>query len=95
MSDQPGFVYVISGEKKGKTLYKIGRTNNLHQRLNYFGVMIPFPISFVCSIEVIHSARLERSLHCLYADKRVEGEWFDLSSSDIDSLRNDYKDWPG
>lgn len=66
---------------------KIGRTNDMNRRLSDFGVKLPFQLRLVYFIMTPHSHRLERQLHALFHDKRVNGEWFQLEPEDILRVR--------
>lgn len=81
-----GFVYIIK-EHKYNT-YKIGKTKNLKQRMNLFGVKLPFKIEIVHIIASDDYSEIETELHKTFAEKRLEGEWFDLSDEDIEWLKS-------
>lgn len=66
---------------------KIGRTNDLHTRLATFEVKLPFEIEVIAIIPCENSTRLERQLHTQYASKRIRGEWFCLSTDDLEAIR--------
>lgn len=77
-----GYVYFL----QSKYGFKIGRTNNLHRRLNEFGVKLPFdhwPHSFIQTRRFQH---LEADLHLLLANERLNGEWFDLTTESWDKI---------
>jgi len=66
---------------------KIGRSTNPYHRLRDFGVKLPFATRLVHIIEYHNDAELERFLHGYLANKRVRGEWFDLSDFEMESLK--------
>lgn len=76
----PWFTYVIKDEIKG--LFKIGKTKNLKARLSAF-----------CNehlyYELIVNRDLEKKLHALFYDKRIEGEWFELTAEDLERLQTE------
>jgi hypothetical protein len=81
-----GYVYILRDiEVSG--FYKIGRTKHIGQRLNKFGVELPFRTEVVHLIQCTDEVRAERTLHERYATKRKRGEWFDLSDSDIQAIK--------
>lgn len=82
---QPGFVYLIKSEH-GQC--KIGMTKNLDQRMTLFGIKLPFKFDLVHSIKSDDIVGLEKSLHTKYADKRLNGEWFDLTDQDVSEIRS-------
>lgn len=62
--------------------FKIGITNNIIKRQDELRNTNP---SFVMLLdfEVDNAWKLEKELHKKYADKRVSGEWFELSAQDV------------
>jgi hypothetical protein len=85
----PGYVYVLKSQSGA---YKIGRSKNPEDRVRTFGVKLPFQIEFELLIRSEYHRKLERDLHKRFADKRLEGEWFQLSPEDIEALRAEYGD---
>jgi len=63
------------------SLYKIGRSNNPKKRLSNIKVG-NIDISLVCYGLGVS----EKKLHKLYSEKRVDGEWFDLSKNDVNNI---------
>lgn len=62
---------------------KIGITDNFERRLKILDTSTPYPIKV---LKVVYSTgyhSLEIELHKKFADKRIKGEWFALSSDDI------------
>lgn len=82
-SPTAGYVYVI----RSKLGFKIGKTIHLKARTRLFEVKLPFPISLEHYAWFDDYARAERSLHITYQAKRLEGEWFDLSASDLQQIK--------
>ena len=78
-----GVVYVL----KSAYGFKVGRTRNIPARMRAFGVHLPIMYSILlCSwFEDCHLA--ERRYHEQFANKRINGEWFDLDESDIMAIR--------
>lgn len=81
---QAGFIYVV----RGNGHFKIGRTIDLPTRLRTFGLRLPFPTELVCWFAVDDTHASERSWHQTFADKRVNGEWFDLDAEDLALLKS-------
>ncbi|KWT98198.1 hypothetical protein APY03_0869 [Variovorax sp. WDL1] len=78
-----GVVYVL----KSAYGYKVGRTNNVPNRMRTFGVQLPFfyTIPLCAWFDDCHVA--ERRYHDMFAAKRINGEWFDLDEADIAHIR--------
>lgn len=81
------YVYLISGTHKGITRYKIGKANDVEDRLKRFEVKIPFDIDIICSFMVKDAISFESYLHKLFSEKRLSGEWFDLTIKDIKKIK--------
>jgi len=80
---QDGFVYLI---KSGR-YYKIGMTNDLHRRAREISIELPERSETIHSITTDDPSGIEAYWHKRFASKRVNGEWFSLSPSDIKTFR--------
>ena len=81
-------IYLISAEDDTKTIYKIGYTRRkVEERINSFktGNVSNFEIIATYNCDKYHSI-LEKRLHRHYKSKRIQGEWFQLEKSDINSF---------
>lgn len=78
--EQWGYVYLIRGTHQGVERMKIGKANDLSDRLKLFAVKLPFDIETVSAFYVPQPLRTERELHVLMSSTRVSGEWFDLDA---------------
>ena len=90
LSDKPTIVYVMIDKNTG--YYKIGKSKNPQFREKTLQSQKP-------TIEMLftHEGRCsdEKALHKMFKEKRIRGEWFDLSGSDltiIHSYFNNKKD---
>ncbi|MDM8528197.1 GIY-YIG nuclease family protein [Anaerolineales bacterium HSG24] len=79
----PGYIYVIKSEYG----YKIGKTISIKSRTRLFSVKLPFPIELIHYAWFDNYSKAERDFHDRFSSKRLEGEWFDLSPSDIDEIK--------
>ena len=80
LKPSPGYVYILQSDTGP---YKIGRSNNPKSRIKTFGVQLPFEVEYLAVIPSDDYVGLETELHVQYEDKRVNGEWFDLSPEDV------------
>jgi hypothetical protein len=69
--------------------YKIGVTNNLYRRFNELTKM-PFQIGLVCVLTFENVYMLEARLHDRFREKRIRGEWFNLTQEDIAWIKATY-----
>lgn len=76
----PGYVYLIQSPTG---VYKIGRAKNPDNRMETFSVKLPFEVAYIHLIPCENYRHSERQLHIRYADKRINGEWFDLTPEDV------------
>lgn len=82
-----GYVYVIRGTHCGVERMKIGKVNDLSDRLRLFAVKLPFDIETVSSFYVPEPLRIERELHIMMKECRVSGEWFDLDAARLKKVQ--------
>lgn len=78
-----GFVYLM---KSGRH-YKIGRTVSVGSRERQLAIKIPVPPTTIHSIETDDPVGVEAYWHRRFAEKRGEGEWFDLLPDDIKAFK--------
>jgi hypothetical protein len=78
-----GFVYLM---KSGRH-FKIGRSNSVGRREWELGIKIPIPPTTIHYIETDDPIGVEAYWHRRFADKRGEGEWFNLVPDDIASFK--------
>lgn len=79
-----GYVYLlrsISGH------YKIGHAADPANRLRTFNVKLPFEVEFECIIKTSDMRKLESDFHMKFQHRRVNGEWFSLSSADVEYIK--------
>ncbi len=79
-----GFVYLARGHR-GE--YKIGRTNLVDRRIAELGATSPLELTLIHEIKTDDPAGVEAYWHRRFADSRMRGEWFRLSSKDVAAFR--------
>jgi len=77
-----GCIYI--GCDLSRAAYKIGRTNNPTRRQHEIRKMNPtfIIIDYLCFFAQ-DSYKTEKMLHALFAQKRIDGEWFNLNYDDV------------
>ena len=85
-----GFIYLLYCN--ANKLYKIGSSKNVIDRIKYLKTANP-SIEFINSYPV-ESMLIEKEIHEQYKNKRVSGEWFDLSLVDVEKIFESLKNNP-
>jgi len=80
-----GYVYLI---RTPLGVYKIGKTKSPQKRIKKLGVQLPFEIDVIHLIRSDNYTKAEAALHDKYKNKRVNGEWFNLSDIDVKDIQN-------
>jgi len=75
-----GHVYLLhfGGEE-----YKIGCSNNVERRFREIKTQMPYEGKIIHAIETGDPEGIEAYWHQYFKDKRLKGEWFKLSASDV------------
>lgn len=83
-ASKAGIVYLL----KSGDLHKIGKTKQMTARLLALQTASAHQVLVAHTIETNDRHQLEKELHLKFADKRRQGEWFDLTSEDIDYIKS-------
>jgi hypothetical protein len=78
-----GDVYLV---KFGR-YFKIGRSNHLGRRSYELGLQLPEDPKTIHSIRTDDPIGIEEYWHKRFKDKRKNGEWFDLTSEDLNAFK--------
>jgi hypothetical protein len=74
-----GFVYLLKSGRR----YKIGKTYSLDRRQYDIGVQLPETYEPIHSIRTDDPTGIENYWHNRFREKRLNGEWFDLSAYEV------------
>lgn len=78
-----GYVYLL---KSGK-YFKIGRSNAPGRREYELAIQLPEPVTTVHTIKTDDPVGIERYWHQRFANRRKNGEWFELRRDDVSAFR--------
>lgn len=67
--------------------YKIGRSNAVGRRERELAIQLPEKTALVHSISTDDPVGIEQYWHKRFADRRGNGEWFNLSRDDVKAFR--------
>lgn len=79
-----GYVYAMLADNG---LVKIGKSKTPGIRLDRLDVVLPYRMSLLCCFAADDALAEEKALHERFTDRRVNGEWFDLTNADITYLK--------
>ena len=85
-----GYVYLIGNSIFG--WYKIGKSKTPEVRVKNLGILLPFKIE-VCGVwKVQNYSSVETTLHEIYKEHLINGEWFEFNIIQINSVFENMKE---
>lgn len=86
--DPRKYLYCI--RMKNTNCYKIGIATNMASRMSSHQTSNPNELTVVASVQVDFPRKTEKEIHRYLRDKRQKGEWFLLTSSDVEDVLTKY-----
>lgn len=81
------YVYLVCSELENKKLYKIGYTRRtVEKRIKEFKTGNSSEIYIIDSFRCKWGTKIEANLKRRYKNHNINGEWFDLPQSEVDSF---------
>ena len=77
---RPGYIYLALSNTGH---HKIGLSVNPEKRIQHFDTQMPIDVALIHTFPADDMYSAESELHSIFADKRVNGEWFLLSEDDV------------
>ncbi len=93
--DRSGWVYILDSNIEAHRgddirIYKIGRAKQLDMRIKQLGTLYAYQPQITYVFPTDDRFRDESALHCKFADKRMNGEWFRLGYEDLGFIANEF-----
>ncbi len=81
--DRLGWIYML----QAGNCYKIGKATKLDRRIYQLKIQLPFKVELVHAIRTDDIDHAERHWHRRFEAKRMNGEWFELTTNDVQEFR--------
>ncbi len=82
IKEDVGYIYMI----KSQYGFKIGKSKNIKQRNKLYSIKMPFHFDYVFKEKCVDYHNLEIRLHEMFSEKHLNGEWFQLTDTDINHI---------
>lgn len=68
-------------------LVKIGCASDIDKRMSLLRCQSPIPVELAYALKCTHAGAIERALHDKFRSQHDHGEWYQLSSDDIEEVK--------
>lgn len=79
----PGYIYVIRQDD----FFKIGKALDMQNRMKMYITENPNELEVIIEHKVNNYGYVEKHLHNMFKSKRIRGEWFKLTNTDIVTIK--------
>lgn len=87
---EPEFIFFIKQNRLSPI--KIGKTNNLDRRIRDLILSSPYGITVLGYIKTINGSDVLKTVHDVFSEYRLNGDWFDISKQDVALLIKQYNE---
>ena len=87
-----GIVYFVAASVEGKMRLKIGVTKNIKHRFSSLQTGSPIELRLGFGLLVQKPAAVEWALHKHFRDRKIKGEWFDVTITEALQVLSDFYD---
>ena len=81
-----GYVYLIGSPTFG--WYKIGKSITPEVRIKDLGILLPFKVHVIGVWSAQNHHAMEKALHEMYTENRINGEWFEFTKKSVYEVFN-------
>lgn len=78
-----GFIYIFECNNR----YKIGKSKDPSERIKSVRTVSPYPVKLILQTKVNDQDKTEKMLHVMFNNKKINGEWFNLTDIDITTIQ--------
>lgn len=83
VQDRLGWIYLL----QAGNCFKIGKATKLDRRIYQLKIQLPYRVELVHYIRTDDIHQAERHWHTRFESKRLNGEWFELTTNDVQEFK--------
>jgi hypothetical protein len=83
VQDRLGWIYML----QAGNCFKIGKATKLDRRIYQLKIQLPYKVELVHAIRTDDIDHAERHWHKRFDSRRLNGEWFELTTNDVQEFR--------
>lgn len=86
-TEESSNIYLIDGGG----WFKIGKADDIEKRIKALQTAFPHKLTCICKIKVRYPFDVEKFLHALFGQQRLEGEWFKFTDEQLRLVKQCFK----